>query len=130
MLAALPATDAVRQILEEARIHQPFDGAGDFVDMPIGQSEEAGAEMLQMLANCMGVATVPSDSVGRFGKNLVDVAALDSGQHGVQTRALHFADAGAATDFLVGEGVYDGPPFAIGAFAQRGQLIDGRKGIL
>ena len=98
--------------------------------MAICEGEEPRAEMLQMLADCMCIATVARDAVGGLRQDLIDIATLNTVKHRVEPRALHFTDARTPADFFVGECVDDGPSFAISALAQRSDLIDSGQGIL
>ena len=98
--------------------------------MAIGQREEAGAAIFQMLANCMGIADVTGNPICGFCQHLIDVAALDACHHRIEAGPLHFIDASAATDFIVMKGADNRPAFAVGAFVHGRQLISRGERIL
>ena len=130
MLPFLTAPNAVGQVLEEARIHQSFDGAGNFVDMAVSEREEAGATIFQMLANGVGIADVTGNAICGFGQHLIHVAALDACHHRIEAGPLHFVDASATADFIVMIGADDRPAFAVGAFVHGRQLVSRGERIL
>ncbi|MBA1373177.1 hypothetical protein FG486_02410 [Sphingomonas ursincola] len=124
--AALPAPDLVRHVLPEQRGHGALEADLQFVDLALGEAEDARAGMDDVIVQPAHVALVAREAIERLCQHLVGLARLDMLNQSVEAWTVAHRPGNSE----IGEDRRYRPAFTLGVLLADPDLILDRPGIL